>query len=98
MTETAAARLKRLREERGVTIAALALEAGVSESAVRQLETGNVKSPSFAVGLRLAHYLGVDPYYLAFGESSNLDERLLIVERRVTKLEQRVATIPATRR
>src|SRR3979411_2584786 len=98
MTETPAGRLKRLREERGITIAALALEAGVSESAVRQLETGNVKSPSFAVGLRLAHYLGVDPYYLAFGESSNLDERLLVVERRVTKPEQRVATIPATRR
>ena len=98
MTESAAGRLKRLREERGITIAALALEAGVSESAVRQLETGNVKSPSFAVGLRLAHYLGVDPYYLAFGESSNLDERLLIVERRITKLEQRIASLPASRR
>jgi hypothetical protein len=35
---------------------------------------------------------------LAFGESSNLDERLLVVERRVTKLEQRVASMPVPRR
>ncbi len=97
MAETSAERLRRLREERGVTIAALALEVGVSESAIRQLETGNVKSPSFAVGLRLAHHLGVDPYYLAFGEGSNLNERLLVVERRLTKVEQRVATAPTRR-
>ena len=57
-----------------------------------------MKSPSFAVGLRLAHQLGVDPYYLAFGETSNLNERLVVVERRLTKLEQRIATIPASRR
>ena len=96
--EKSAERLRRLREERGITITTLALEVGVSESAIRQLESGNVKSPSFAVGLRLAHHLGVDPYYLAFGEGSNLNDRLVVVERRLTKVEQRVAALPATRR
>ena len=81
-----------------MTLAALASEIGVSESAIRQLETGIVKSPSFTVGLKLAHYFGVDPFYLAFGESSPLDERLLIVERRLAALEQRVSTMPSARR
>lgn len=97
MAETFAERLRRLREDGGLTIAALALEVGVSESAIRQLEAGSVKSPSFAVGLRLAHHLGVDPYYLAFGEGSNLNERLLVLERRLTKVEQRVAAGPTRR-
>ncbi|HEV2738816.1 MAG TPA: helix-turn-helix transcriptional regulator [Candidatus Elarobacter sp.] len=98
MSETAAARFRRLREEGGFTIAALALDVGISESAIRQLETGNVKSPSFAVGLRLAHRLGVDPYYLAFGESSNVNDRLVAVERRLSKVEQFIASVPARRR
>jgi len=98
MAETSADRLRRLRDEHGMTIAGLAMEVGVSESAIRQLETGNVRSPSFAVGLRLAHRLGVDPYYLAFGESSNLNERLLVVERRLTNVEQRIASIASMRR
>ena len=98
MSEPFAERLRRLREEHGLSIATLALEVGVSEGAIRHLETGNVKSPSFSVGLRIAHYLGVDPYYLALGEGSNLNERLTVVERRLTKVEQRLASIPAARR
>jgi transcriptional regulator with XRE-family HTH domain len=97
MTETFAQRLRRLREERGSTIAGLAAEVGVSEGAIRQLETGNVKSPSFVVGLRLAHALGIDPYELASGEGSNVGERLMLVERRLAKLEQRIAALPARR-
>lgn len=92
MSESFAARLRRLREEQGFTIATLALEVGVSEGAIRQLETGNVKSPSFVVGLRLAHRLGVDPYELALGNGSTLEERLTMAERRIAKLEQRVAS------
>jgi transcriptional regulator with XRE-family HTH domain len=98
MTETFAERLRRLRTEHGITIAALAAEAGVSEGAIRQLETGHVKSPSFTVGLRLAHYFGVDPFYLGLGEGSNLNERVVVLERKVAKLEHRVASLPAARR
>jgi transcriptional regulator with XRE-family HTH domain len=89
MSETFAERLRRLREEQGFTVATLALEVGVSEGAIRQLETGTVKNPSFAVGLRIAHRLGVDPYDLGFGKGSTLEERLAVVERRLAKLEQR---------
>ena len=84
-------RVKRLREETGTTIATLALEVGVSEGSIRQIETGAVKFPSFIVGLRLARYLDVDPYYLALGETSSMMERLVIVERRLADLERRVS-------
>ena len=90
MSETFGDRLRRLREQQGFSIATLAVEIGVSEGAIRQMETGNVKSPSLLVGLRLAHRLGVDPYELALGEGSNLNERLIIVERRVDALERRL--------
>ncbi len=98
MSESFGERLRRLREEHGFSIAHLAVEIGVSEGAIRQMETGNVKSPSFLVGLRLAHQLGVDPYELALGDGSNLNERLIVVERRLAALEQRVAAFPAPRR
>ena len=98
MNETFGERLRRLREEQGFSIAALAVEIGISEGAIRQMETGNVKSPSLLVGLRLAHRLGVDPYELALGEGSNLNERLLVLERRLAKLEQQVAALPPPRR
>jgi len=98
VSESFGERLRRLREEHGFSIAHLAVEIGVSEGAIRQMETGNVKSPSFLVGLRLAHQLGVDPYELALGDGSNLNERLIVVERRLAALEQRVAAFPAPRR
>ena len=90
MSETFGDRLRRLREEQGFSIATLAVEIGVSEGAIRQMETGNVKSPSLLVGLRLAHRLGIDPYQLALGDGSTLNERLILVERRLDALEQRL--------
>jgi transcriptional regulator with XRE-family HTH domain len=98
MNETFAERLRRLREEHGLTISGLALEIGVSEGAIRQIESGSVKSTSFSIGLKLAHRLGVDPFYLALGEGSNLNERMTVLERRIAKLEQRAASTPSTRR
>jgi|SRR5947209_17975022 len=88
MAEAFAERLRRLREHRGATIAALADEVGVSEGTIRQLEKGGVTNPGFVVGLRLAHALGVDPYYLALGEGSSLGERIMLLERRVATLEK----------
>lgn len=98
MSERFADRLRRLREDQGFSIAVLADEVGVSEGAIRQLETGNVKSPSFAIGLRIAHRLGVDPYYLATGEGSHVDERITVLERRLIKLEKQITSISTTRR
>jgi transcriptional regulator with XRE-family HTH domain len=98
MSETFGDRLRRLREDQGLTIVALASAVGVSEGAIRQLENGHVKIPSFLLGVRLADHLNVDPRYLAFGEGSSMTERFDIIERRLAKLEQRIAAIPAPRR
>ncbi len=98
MTESFGKRLRRLREEQGFSVADLALAVAVSESAIRQLEAGIVKLPSFALGLRIADRLNVDPYYLAAGAGFSMTEQIDRIERRVAKLEQRVASLPSTRR
>ena len=87
IVESFGERLKRLRRERALTIPALAKLVGVTDSAIRQLESGESKSASFAVGLRLAHILEVDACVLAFGEGTSLGGRLLEIERRVTAIE-----------
>jgi transcriptional regulator with XRE-family HTH domain len=98
MTESFADRLRRLREEKGLTASALAASVGVSEGTIRQLESGQTKNPSFAVGLRLANQLSVDPFYLAFGSDATLNERMDIFDRRLARLEQRLDSFSAPKR
>ncbi|MDB5071050.1 MAG: Helix-turn-helix domain [Candidatus Eremiobacteraeota bacterium] len=98
MSETFGERLRRVRESKGFSVPDLASAVGVSESTIRQLEAGNVKSPSFALGLRIADRLTVDPFYLALGEGFSVTERLNLLENRLTKLEQRVSSIPTPTR
>jgi transcriptional regulator with XRE-family HTH domain len=98
MSESFGERLRRLRTERGLTIVDLAAAVGVAEGTIRQIETGNVKSPNFHLGLRLADHLNVDPHYLAIGEGFSMSERFEAMNKRLTKLEQRVASITASRR
>jgi len=98
VTESFAARLRRLRDEQGLSMVALASAVGASEGAIRQLESGRVKTPNFLLGLRLAEFFNVDPRYLALGDGVNLSQRVDSLERRVSKLEQRAASAPATRR
>jgi len=86
--ETFGARLKRLRLERGLGVPDLAGAVGVSEGSIRQLEAGQIKSPGFALGLRLADQLNVDPHYLALGAGFSVTDRLDRLEGRVTKLER----------
>lgn len=65
--ETMGARIKRLRESRGLTQPALGDLCGVTKSAVSQWEdesTANIKLESF---LRLCEALGTDPRYLVWG-------------------------------
>ncbi len=93
--ETLGVRLRRLREARGMAIVDLARTVGASEGSIRQMETGNVKSPGLLLGIRLADALGVDPHFLAFGEDpvkTRLDEverRLAVVERRLCEMARR---------
>jgi transcriptional regulator with XRE-family HTH domain len=87
-TEKFAQRLKRLRVAAGLNIPQLAKLAGVSDSAIRQLESGESKSASFATGLHLSQILGVDPFVLAFGTGATLTARVLELERRLAAMEQ----------
>jgi transcriptional regulator with XRE-family HTH domain len=79
--ESFAERLQRLRLGRGYTVAGLARAVDVSEGAIRQLESGMTKSPSFHVGLHLALVLGVDPFVLGYGSSASRLDRAKLKRR-----------------
>ena len=88
-------RLRRLRLDRGVSCAQLANRVGVTEGAIRQMESGQTKMASFVIGLRLAKELGTDPWFLANGvvddEAAKIGADALAL--RVAALEQRLSTI-----
>ena len=71
-TELFRDRLRRLRSAKGLDVGELARRVGVTEGAIRQMESGQTKSASFQVGVRLARVLGVDPGYLAAGEEAGV--------------------------
>lgn len=92
-------RLRRLRERAGHTPSSLAHAVGVTEGAVRQMESGQTKSPSFPVGILLAHELGVTPEFLAFGQDGvplgdaaqhQGGDKIAALERRVTAIERAI--------
>lgn len=68
--ETFGQRVRRLRERYDVSVGTLAASVGVTEGAIRQIESGQTKSASFGVGVRLADALGVSPHYLATGKEA----------------------------
>lgn len=98
MSETFGERLRRLRTEQGYTVVDLAAAVGAAEGTIRHLENGAVKSPTFLLGLRLAEHLKVDPRYLALGEGIGVAARFDAMERRLSKVEQRLASMPMPRR
>ena len=74
----------------------LAFRVGVTEGAIRQLESGRTKSPSFAIGLKIARVLDVDPWGFCMGEedapgkpqAGSLKERVARLESRLDRLER----------
>jgi transcriptional regulator with XRE-family HTH domain len=68
VAQTFGERLRALRVRNSLTPSALSQLVGVTEGAIRQMESGQTKSPSFVVGLRIARALSVDPWTLATGE------------------------------
>ncbi len=54
-------RIRQLREEFGLTQGQLASSSSVSQGYLSQLENGEVKNPSAAVLLRVAHAMRIDP-------------------------------------
>lgn len=85
-------RLRRLRLATGLTPSALAHAVGVTEGAIRQMESGQTRFASFPVGVRLAEALGVKPQYLAFGDQRDKGEPLRPVDR-LSALERQVAAL-----
>ena len=92
-------RLRRLRLDRGISCAQLANRVGVTEGAIRQMESGQTKMASFVIGLRLAKELGTDAWYLANGvaddETAKSGADALAL--RVAALEQRLSSIDESR-
>lgn len=89
--ETFGDRLRRLRVDAELTPSALAHMVGVTEGAIRQMESGQTKSASLVVGLRLAEALDVDVRYLALGSDEGKASRTL--SERVSELEKSVALL-----
>ncbi len=58
----------------------------MTEGAIRKIESGDTKSVTFENGLKLARVLGVDPMFLAFGDSQPVTAGDDLSER-VAKLE-----------
>ncbi len=89
-------RLRRLRVDRRISCAQLAHRVGVTEGAIRQMESGQTKMASFVIGLRLARELGVEACYLANGSGdddasydpdASLARRVEALEARITRLD-----------
>jgi len=57
--------IRHLRKLAGISAMELAMKAGVSESAIRKVESGDSKEPSFRVGVRIAKALGIPAEALA---------------------------------
>jgi transcriptional regulator with XRE-family HTH domain len=102
-------RLRTLRTRRHLTPSALAHAVGVTEGAIRQMESGQTKSASFLVGLKLSHVLGVSAWFLATGRDappeseSPVQDRapLALLERlsvQVSTIDRRVKALEARRR
>ncbi|MEA2687787.1 MAG: Helix-turn-helix domain [Candidatus Eremiobacteraeota bacterium] len=89
-------RLRGLRLARGLSCAQLAHRVGVTEGAIRQMESGQTKMASFVIGLRLAKELGTDAWYLANGVTDDPEARAGgadAISLRVTALEQRISKL-----
>ena len=90
--------MRRIREEKALSIPALAATVGASEGALRQVESGQTKVPSLVLGVRIANALGIDPTHLALGEHSSLNERFDDLDRRFRAMEKRLAVLESRRR
>ena len=88
-------RLRRLRTACGVSCAHLAHRVGVTEGAIRQMESGQTKMASFVIGLRLAKELGIDAWYLANGVADDAEAQAGAegIVLRVSALEQQIASL-----
>ena len=107
VSQTFGERLRALRTRKHLTPSALAHAVGVTEGAIRQMESGQTKIASLIVGLRLADFLGVTAWFLATGSdaapgtgSRSPEEpaqvsRVEVLHVRVNALDRRVKVLEA---
>jgi|SRR5579864_3859570 len=95
MDDTFAERLRRLREQRGLSVGKLALRAGLTEAAIRKMEYGDTKGHGLVNGLKIAEALDVDPWELAFGHRRKKGPRVesKTIESRLRSLQEQVAVL-----
>jgi len=107
--ESFADRLRRLRTASSHSCSDLAYRVGVTEGAIRQLESGRTKTASFTLGLKIAKVLGVDPWFLATGlsedegptastQTGSMKDRMAQLEARMERLERALAAPEVRRR
>ncbi|MGZ3499389.1 MAG: helix-turn-helix domain-containing protein [Vulcanimicrobiaceae bacterium] len=58
---TVGSRIRHYRRAKGLSAAALATRAGVTENAIRKIESGDSKEPRFSTGVRIARALDIEP-------------------------------------
>ena len=60
-TGSVGSRIKALRKDRGMTASALAGRVGVTENAIRKIESGDSREPRFSTAMEIARVLEVEP-------------------------------------
>ncbi len=94
-------RLRELRVAKGVSASELAYRVGVTEGAIRSMESGGTKNPSFAIGLKIAAVLDVDAWRLATGAETPLvmtnPVKRDAIAARFDELDRRLANLEAKR-
>ncbi len=63
--------LERIRTEKGIDAKSLSLQAGLNERAVKDIESGNAKSPKLSTALALSHALNVSLIEMLGGASQD---------------------------
>jgi transcriptional regulator with XRE-family HTH domain len=95
--DTFGERLRRYRTAAALSTSDLAYRVGVTEGAIRQLESGRTKSASFTLGLKIAKVLDVDAWLLATGlgdeKTSGRSAESGPIKDRVARLEARMEAI-----
>ena len=70
--ESTGQRIRRLREQRGISQSFLARSAKIKSPSLSEIESGKSKSPSAKTLFLLARSLGVDPYHLLTGSGPEM--------------------------
>jgi transcriptional regulator with XRE-family HTH domain len=90
LVTTPGQRVRALREAAGLKETELAAKLGVSQQAIKNMESAGVDNyPSFPNGLKLGRIFGVAPEWIAFGEAPAADLKLVFKDGAVLTIDAR---------